>query len=427
MKNWTCVFGFTVSLVVVFLLFIAVLAIEGESLIATDTVMSHGDVKRIKTIIKEHNPLKFRFSKTENLSLIERDLNMLVNFGLKRFASNAVVETELKKALIKIKASFELPTNFMGRFINIALDVEIDQTIKLSHLSIGSIQVPDVLSQFLLEYSHEYLLENYNEYKIANDAIKEVIVDDAQVRIAYIWKPEIYTLLRHQGSELIIPSDLRERLRVYNNRVATIVKPLKRKPHTVMHLLRPMFELAFDRTQEKGNAVAENRALLLTMGSYVARSNVLRLLSQKKGEKWIWPRHRKFTFNQREDLAQHYFVSAALSVSAGVGIADAVGLAKELDDSMGGSGFSFADLLADRAGVSFAQLATRDETNAKRLQLKILNSELEETHLMPSNKKLPEGLTEQQFKKEYHHVGSPTYKLVELDMEQRISQLNIFK
>ena len=426
MKNLSYFFGIVVSLAVVFLLLIAVLVIENDSFIEIDKPMSHADVKRIKSIIKKHNPLKFRFPRTENLTLIERDLNMLINFGLKRFVANAVVYTKLKAGLVKANISFELPSSLLGRYINVALDVEIDQTVSLKHLKIGLIELPDVVSQFLLDYSHQYLLENSAEYEIVNDAIKNVEIDKAQVRIAYVWKPQMYIHLRHKGSDLLIPSDLRERLRVYNNRLAKVVRPLKRKPHSVLLLLRPLFELAAERSKKTGNAVAENRALLLTLGSYVARSNLLRLLSQKKNEKWIWPRHRKFTLNQRGDLAQHYFVSAALSVSAGVGIADAVGLAKELDDSMGGSGFSFADLLADRVGVSFAQLAIKDEKNARLLQNKMLSSETDEAHLMPPYAKLPEGLSEQQFKQEYRHVGSVTYKLIEQDMENRISKLKIF-
>lgn len=56
----------------------------------------------------------------------------------------------------------------------------------------------------------------------------------------------------------------------------------------------------------------------------------------------------------RRDLAQHFFVTVYLSAAVGGPLAEAAGLAKELADAEGGSGFSFADLAADFAGSQFA-------------------------------------------------------------------------
>jgi hypothetical protein len=61
------------------------------------------------------------------------------------------------------------------------------------------------------------------------------------------------------------------------------------------------------------------------------------------------------TMQRRHDSAQHFGVSAALVAIAGPEAARAAGVVKELSDSrQGGSGFSFADLCADMAGVRFA-------------------------------------------------------------------------
>ena len=61
------------------------------------------------------------------------------------------------------------------------------------------------------------------------------------------------------------------------------------------------------------------------------------------------------TMRGRRDLAQHFFVSAHLTASTGAEAAQAAGLAKELVDAQRPSGFSFADLAADRAGARFAR------------------------------------------------------------------------
>lgn len=63
----------------------------------------------------------------------------------------------------------------------------------------------------------------------------------------------------------------------------------------------------------------------------------------------------KPTMHQRHDLAKHFFVSSAMAALTGPHVAEAIGLKKELSDAKeGGTGFSFADLSADIAGVTFA-------------------------------------------------------------------------
>jgi len=61
------------------------------------------------------------------------------------------------------------------------------------------------------------------------------------------------------------------------------------------------------------------------------------------------------TIFARQDWAQHFCVSAALVHLLGPGSARSLGLAKEWRDSQGDSGWSFADLAADLAGIRFAQ------------------------------------------------------------------------
>ncbi len=57
----------------------------------------------------------------------------------------------------------------------------------------------------------------------------------------------------------------------------------------------------------------------------------------------------------RNDTAKHFFVSALLTAATTAQEAEQLGVAKEVLDAQGGSGFSFADLAADRAGIRFAE------------------------------------------------------------------------
>jgi hypothetical protein len=131
----------------------------------------------------------------------------------------------------------------------------------------------------------------------------------------------------------------------------------------------------------------------------------------------------------RHDLAQHYLVSAGLAVAAGSGLAGGVGVFKELEDSRGGSGFSFADLLADRAGIRLAQMATATEKRARLLQQR-MSGPLSETDFMPEIDDLPEGVMELEFKRRYRDLDSNSYsysyRMIEAEIEQRLSRCSIY-
>lgn len=61
------------------------------------------------------------------------------------------------------------------------------------------------------------------------------------------------------------------------------------------------------------------------------------------------------TAHGRADLVKHFVVAAALAELLGEEAAWSIALSKEIQDANGGSGFSFADLAADMAGLEFSK------------------------------------------------------------------------
>ncbi|HEX2475909.1 MAG TPA: hypothetical protein VHK01_14255 [Lacipirellulaceae bacterium] len=90
----------------------------------------------------------------------------------------------------------------------------------------------------------------------------------------------------------------------------------------------------------------------------------------------------------RQDAVEHFFVSAYLAATMGGDAARAAGIAKELVDAHGGSGFSFADIAADRAGVRFAEGVLHNQ-----LKLSTVAQGYSVNTFMPAIDNLPEGLT----------------------------------
>lgn len=105
----------------------------------------------------------------------------------------------------------------------------------------------------------------------------------------------------------------------------------------------------------------------------------------------------------RRDLAQHFFVSVFLRASLGKFAAQSAGLAKEVQDAKGGSGFSYADLAADEAGIAWA-----DAVLEGRIPVLKLAQSFTAEDFMPTVDDLPEGLKWEQWRDHYRLGGDET-------------------
>jgi hypothetical protein len=113
----------------------------------------------------------------------------------------------------------------------------------------------------------------------------------------------------------------------------------------------------------------------------------------------------KPTMRDRRDWAQHFFVSAALCELLGPALAESAGLLKEqLDMRQGGSGFSFADLQADLAGIAFAQRLRQGGQTVDQLA-----RAFDVAAALPDPAGLREGLTQEAFRRDYGSTGDPRF------------------
>jgi hypothetical protein len=124
------------------------------------------------------------------------------------------------------------------------------------------------------------------------------------------------------------------------------------------------------------------------------------------------------TMRGRRDLAQHFFVSAYLAAAIGAEAAHAAGIAKELVDSHGSSGFSFADLAADRAGMQFAE-----GVKSGRFQLNLLAQGFSTEGFLPDTTGLPEGLKATEVGAQYGTANDARFKKMIQEIDSRVRQL----
>jgi hypothetical protein len=173
------------------------------------------------------------------------------------------------------------------------------------------------------------------------------------------------------------------------------------------------------------SAVEHNRAAILALGIAIGHERLARLAGLERDKELLrqacaW--RAGTTLRGRDDWARHYCLSAALVVVGSPFLSDAGGLIKEqLDALTRGSGFSFGDLAADRAGVRFARAATDSEPSARALQARVQNGFSVDDFFPPASH-LPENLTVEQFRRDYGGVGSPRYRQTVGEIDSSLDQ-----
>jgi hypothetical protein len=129
------------------------------------------------------------------------------------------------------------------------------------------------------------------------------------------------------------------------------------------------------------------------------------------------------TWLGRRDWCQHFTVSCTLTQAVGALLAEQAGLLKEqLDMRPGGSGFSFGDLSADLAGVEFA---TRLQKGT--LKLEDLARKFRPADYVPDPAGLREGLSAEQFARDYGSVSDQRFRTELERLRRRIRELPAFR
>jgi hypothetical protein len=135
----------------------------------------------------------------------------------------------------------------------------------------------------------------------------------------------------------------------------------------------------------------------------------------------------RLNVHRRRDLVQHFWVSAGLAELASSRVSSVAGLSKEeMDSGAGGSGFSFADLLADRAGVRFAEIAKGGDVDASRLQDR-LATDWRVEDLIPTIAGLPEGISEESFTADYGGPGGQRFGHWSAEIDRRIASAPLLR
>lgn len=409
-------------------------AIDKSPAVGKPPELSFDQLKRMEQLVRRYKPDSVAVRQSRQVKISEQDLNLVAAYGISQFVDKVSIfpRISLSDPFIHISTTVQIPQTPLGEYINTACALKIENGSPRVHsIRVGFFTLPGALVTSALSCFGQVLLapENYKLVLQNLDALQSVAIRRQQLSFTYDWNPQILSRLHESRKRLLIAPEHEDRLIVYTNALTKLCGTLKKdgiKTVSVVRVLRPLFKLALDQSNVSKDPVKENAALLQTISLFCLGRGLDRFVTAEKATKLIPPEYIGLTLWGRPDLVKHFFVSAGIAVSGGSKLSHFAGLYKEVDDSYGGSGFSFADLAADRAGVRLAELATGSAQKASAIQQKMAAAETEDP-FMPRIDNLPEGIMALEFKKRYSDFDSKAYTLIEDEITRRINACLVYQ
>lgn len=406
---------YSIGIPAVFFAFILALSISNKSLTLPQWEMTSDDVQRAKNILYANQRAS---GNLVSLNLSERDLNIAGAYLLNLYTDNQS-EIHILPDNIAFTLRFSLPENLFGRYLDIKFQLHTPnfQPPEIQNLHIGRISIPDVYAGLLIETAIKHT--RLNQYlQLISENLKIFRLEGQHLHIEYYYP----TPAGKNVQNLLTPNIDNRALNQYQT---SLDKALREHDSdwrlSLSNVLQPLFKLAQQRSTA-ANAIAENRLAIFVANRYVNYYPGSR--AHRQNEK-ISPQYSVYLY-KRNDMAQHFMWSATFSALGNSHLANILGIEKELNDAKKGSGFSFIDLAADRAGMYFGKQATASPELALKIQQKMAHINNYQA-FMPDITDLPESLNTEAFTAQYQSIYSPSYQNVLEDIDRRITDCEIYR
>ena len=423
----------TFCIAALFVTGVVFLILDQKPLARPDVDLTYDHIKQVQNIIRNNRPTWFSRYKKRHLILSEKDVNLLFSYTLSRGLNLSWLsgEIEFTSGSANGFITVRLPENDIGNYVNLTLAFdERPRLPELTGCSIGKIKIPHIILSKTLPLIHQLLLNrpDYKDFWNHTQTIEQALFKEKTLIVQYQLTPKSLEQIKQTGRELLLSDTEQERLLFYHNRLAQLTLHCRYGNNSVIDLLKEIIRAAANQSQISNAPVLENRAALQALGLYAAGQPLAHILNKNHTNRIKTARFCRMLFHDRSDLAKHFLVSSAISASTGSRSANFIGIFKEVEDASfaGGSGFSFADIAADKAGVRFGDLATRSKTVAERFQKKVRTID-STADIMPSIHDLPEGMMEIAFKSKYKDFDSNAYVKTEAEIERRLDRCYFYK
>jgi hypothetical protein len=384
--------------------------------------------RRLVKLIRNKSPRSLGAEQTHTLQLTNHDINVLLSWGLSLGSADRKAKVGLARDYASLLLSVGLKLGeSSNRYLNLELDGNIEikdgnPSLRLYGCRLGSMKAPG----WLLTHLGPALTSFINESRLSKpfmDAIRSVSIKPDAIEVTY--------------GPVDMPADFREDIFGSANASEEVLATTRMQVENLLALagrspdappsfamcFETVFALARERSVER-DPVIENRAGIFALGVLLGHHRIQEFLGwvlRSSDNRAARRALQRVTVRGRSDWTKHFCVSAALTLLSDSIVSDAAGLLKEeLDADIGGSGFSFADLLADRAGTTFASFATRDAEAARKMQDRIAGG-FKLREVFPPAGDLPEGIDDAELQSRYGGIGGKLYLRIMKEIERRIA------
>lgn len=335
------------------------------------------------------------------------------------------IESRLTSFGLTVVATIQLKAKGITRYVNVICIVSNGyQTAEIESCKVGAINIPGRLLRPIIDYSLKKFIGLHSS-ELWHHFLKNLSFESNKFMLTNLdrklIKPAIHKSLSEANSLVSGSGAIDSRL------VMEYLNVDSQQVYLSDTLLEPI-SVVFKRVYRQSGHLPEQLpkhvnaalwALIIRYGNPKFGRFVGIAEKIKRGE--------AKTLKWREDLALHFLYSAFLQLNSGAETAFSIGEIKELIDSnAGGTGFSFADLVADKAGLTFAEYITNPANDLPKVVLKLAQAQSESIFMLDI-KQRPEGISEQEFVGQYKSINSPEYKKVIKQIGRQIQQLPLYR
>ena len=393
----------------------APLPIDGIELDSADRV-------RLTQKIRAGSPRDMAPGSTKTLTFTSTDINQLSAWGLSLGDGGRMAFVNLTDQDAEAALSLRWAPSLLSApvYLNVSATAspsisEGELTPGISAARIGRLSIPATLANFLASGLFD-LVATDPRFAGAVRQLHQVGIEARTLSATY-GAMELPKGLREDvfgslGDDEVVAVAFSQHLHLQRGLAATLATGDISKSAALAMIVGESFDLAARRHNEYGSdPILENRLATIALGITLGHPKISEVVAQLPPEfgtmQRLWS---QAPLQDRSDWTRHFWVSAALACLSDQVVSLDIGrLKEELDaGSEGGSGFSFADLAADLAGVELATALTTDKTRARQLQRRLAEAD-QFNQFVPPLAELPEGLTELELTQQFGGTEGEAY------------------
>lgn len=355
--------------------------------------------------------------------LSEPQLESLVGF-VQRAVPNVKGAVAVEEQGAQLQLTMSLPSFLTGQYLNVQVGLLPDKQLALSDLKVGNLSIPGNWLVGLAAWS----VNHYTDSEIGSHAVEHITAVSMDEQEIYVLVAPVYDIIEElklvMDSIEYEPTQEEQLTAYYMALLSTHALSLSPQPQSLLSYLQVMIAKVPSSLNEQEQQL-HYRAIVYALATYAGDHRVGALVGDvQPHQDRIAKPAAPITLVNRDDLAKHFIISAALQMMSEQGITLAIGEFKELmDRARGRTGYSFVDLAADMAGIEFGKAASE---GSAALFYQVVKGAPDETYIMPDIYQLPEGLSKAQFNRIYGSVDSDAYLEQVADIRRRIAQVPLY-